>query len=136
MKLTKIQKRSVNSINKKQLKDSYRLLCCLDIKVLCCLGSLLLESIFIELESILLLENCLFQQDISRSRLISIWYMSIKTTTLVHNACPHVYHLLCTYLGVSLLHWLIVASLRINKIFINIDKVKIKPYLQQNHSTC
>ena len=37
---------------KKQLKDSYRLLCCLDFKVLCCLGLLLLESIFIELESI------------------------------------------------------------------------------------
>ena len=42
---------------KKQLKDSYRLLCCLDFKVLCCLGLLLLESLFIELESILLLEN-------------------------------------------------------------------------------
>ena len=42
---------------KKQLKDSYRLLCCLDFKVLWCLGLLLLESIFIELESILLLES-------------------------------------------------------------------------------
>ena len=30
---------------------------CLDFKVLCCLGLVLLESIFIELESILLLES-------------------------------------------------------------------------------
>ena len=65
----KYKKRSVNSINKKQLNDCYRLyralylqrqlviLCCLDFKVLFCLGLLLLESIFIELESILLLES-------------------------------------------------------------------------------
>ena len=31
--------------------------CCLDFKVLCCLGSVLLEIIFIELESILLHES-------------------------------------------------------------------------------
>ena len=42
---------------KKQFKDSYILLCCLEFKVLGCLGLLLLESIFTELESILLLEN-------------------------------------------------------------------------------
>ena len=65
----KYKKCSVNSINKKQLNDCYRLyralylqrqlviLCCLDFKVLFCLGLLLLESIFIELESILLLES-------------------------------------------------------------------------------
>ena len=43
--------------SKKKLKDSYRFLCCLDFKVFCCLGLLLLENIFIELESILLLES-------------------------------------------------------------------------------
>ena len=75
---------------------------------------------------------CLFQQYISRS--ISIWYILIKTNTLVHNAWPQVYPLLSTNMGVSLLHELIVASLRINKIYIKIDKVKIKPYLHQNHS--
>ena len=47
--------------------------CSLDFKVLCCLGLVLLESIFIELESISLLESCLFQQDIFRS--ISVRYI-------------------------------------------------------------
>ena len=37
-----------------------------------------------------------------------------KTNILVHNACPQVYPLLYTNLGVSPLHGLIVASLRIN----------------------
>ena len=36
--------------------------------------------------------------------------------------------------GVSLLHGLVVVSLRINKTCIKIDKVNIKPYLHQNHS--
>ena len=40
-----------------------------------------------------------------------------------------VYPLLSTNIGVSPLHGLIVASLRINQIYIKIDKVKIKPYL-------
>ena len=47
----------IASKKKKKLKDSCRFLCCLDFKVFCCLGLLLLESIFIELESILLLES-------------------------------------------------------------------------------
>ena len=34
-------------------------------------------------------------------------------------------------MGVSPLHGLIVASLRINQIYIKRDKVKIKPYLHQ-----
>ena len=37
-------------------------------------------------------------------------------------------------MGVSPLHGLIAASLRINKIYIKIDKVKINPYLHHNHS--
>ena len=40
-----------------------------------------------------------------------------------------VYPLLYTKVGVSPLHGLIVASLRIRQIYINIYKVKIKPYL-------
>ena len=141
MKLTKINtKRSVNSINKKQLKDSYRLyralysqrqlviLCCLDFKVLCCLGLLLLESIFSKCKL------CLFEQDISRSIFMSIWYMQIKTNTLLHNVCLQVYPLLHKNVGVSTLNGLIVASLKISQIYINIGKVKIKPYLHQNHS--
>ena len=36
--------------------------------------------------------------------------------------------------GVSLLQGLIVASLKIDKIYIKIDKVRIKLYLHQNHS--
>ena len=68
---------------------------------------------------------CSFQQDISRS--ISIRYMWIKTNTLVYNACPQVHPLLSTNVGVSLLHGLIVASLRINQIYIKIDKVQVKP---------
>ena len=36
--------------------------------------------------------------------------------------------------GLLLLHGLIVASLRINQINIKTDKVKLKPYLHQNHS--
>ena len=50
----KYKKVQLIASTKKQLKDSYRLLCCLDFvdKVLCCLGLMLLESIFIELESI------------------------------------------------------------------------------------
>ena len=45
-----------------------------------------------------------------------------------------VYPLLYTNMGVSPLHGLILASLRINQIYIKIGKVKIKPYLHQNHS--
>ena len=56
----------------------------------------------------------------------------MKTNTLVHNACPQVYPLLSTNVGVSLLNALIAASLRIHQIYIKIDKVKIKPYLHQN----
>ena len=41
-----------------------------------------------------------------------------KTNTFVHNACPQVYPLLSTSVGVSLLHGLIVASLRINQIYL------------------
>ena len=56
----------------------------------------------------------------------------IKTNTVVDNADPQGYPLLSTNVGVSPL--LIVASLRINQIYIKIDKVKIKPYLHQNNS--
>ena len=75
---------------------------------------------------------CLFQQDICHS--ISIRYMQIKTNTLVHNTFPQVYPLLSTDVEVSLLHGLIVASLRINQIYIKLDKVQVKPYLHQSHS--
>ena len=57
--------------------------------------------------------------------------MYVKTNTLVHSACPQVYPLLSTNVEVSILHRLIVASLRINQIYIKIDKVQIKPYLHQ-----
>ena len=55
--------------------------------------------------------------------------MQIKTNKVIHNAGSKVYPLLSTNMGVSPLHGLIVASLRINQIYIKIDKVKIKPYL-------
>ena len=84
---------------KNNLEDSCRLYMALylqpQLATLCCLGSLLLGNVFIELKSI---------------------------------------HLFSINVGVSLLHGLIVASIRINKIYIKIDKVKIKPYLHQNHS--
>ena len=56
----------------------------------------------------------------------------IKTNTVVHNAGPQGYPLLSTNVGISPL--LIEASLRINQIYIKIDKVEIKPYLHQNNS--
>ena len=56
----------------------------------------------------------------------------IKTNTVVHNDGPRGYPLSSTNVGV--LPLLIVASLRINQIYIKIDKVKIKPYLHQNNS--
>ena len=65
---------------------------------------------------------------------ISIRYTQLKTNTVVHNAGLHRYPLLSTKVGVLLLHVFIVASLRINKIYIKIGKVKIKPYLHQNSS--
>ena len=58
--------------------------------------------------------------------------MYLKTSTLVHKSCPQVYPLLFTNVGVSFLDGLIVASLRINQIYIKIDKVQVKPYLHQN----
>ena len=58
----------------------------------------------------------------------------IKNNTVVHNAGPQGYPLLSTTVGLSPLHGLIVASLRINQIYIKIDKVKIKLCLHQNHS--
>ena len=48
---------------------------------------------------------------------------------VIHNAGSQVYPLLSTNIGVPQLHGLIAASLRINQIYIKIDKVKIKPYL-------
>ena len=59
--------------------------------------------------------------------------MQIKSKTLVHKTCPQVYYLLQTNVGVSALRGLIVASLRINHIYIITDKVETKPYLHQNH---
>ena len=53
---------------------------------------------------------------------------SIKNK-VIHNAGSRVYPLLSENMVVSPLHGLIVASLRINQIYIKIDKVKIKPYL-------
>ena len=53
----------------------------------------------------------------------------MKTNKVIHNAGSQVYPLLSTIMGVSPLHGLIVASLRISQIYIKIDKVKIKPYL-------
>ena len=43
---------------------------------------------------------------------------------MVHDAGPQGYPLLSTNVGVSLLYGLIVASLRINQIYIKIDKLK------------
>ena len=60
---------------------------------------------------------------------ISIRYTQIKTNKVVHNAGFQVYPLLSSSIGVSPLHGLTVASLRITQIYITIDKVKIKPYL-------
>ena len=75
---------------------------------------------------------------------VSVRYMSLYIITIYvnknkhsrYNACPQEYPLLPTNVGVSLLHGLIVASLRKNQIYIKIDKVKIKPYLHENHSIC
>ena len=52
---------------KNKLKISEEQICCLDLKVLCCLD-LLLESIFFKCKL------CLLEQDISRSIFISIRY--------------------------------------------------------------
>ena len=53
----------------------------------------------------------------------------MKANKVIQVAGSQVYPLLSTNIGVSPLHGLIVASLRINQIYIKIDKVKIKPYL-------
>ena len=58
----------------------------------------------------------------------------MKANKVIHNAGSQVYPLLSTNMGVSPLHGLIVASLRINQIYIKRDKVKIKQYVQHNHS--
>ena len=42
----------------------------------------------------------------------------MKTNTIIHNAGPQGYPLLSTNVGVSPLHGLIVASLRIHQIYI------------------
>ena len=56
-----------------------------------------------------------------------------KTSKVIHNARSQFYPLLSTNMWVSPLHELIATmapcSLRINQIYIKIDKVKIKPYL-------
>ena len=98
--------------------------------ILCCLDERLqnLQGIFFKCKL------CLFEQDTSRSIFISIQYTLLRTNTVVHNAGPQGYLLLSTSVGVLPMHVLIVASLRINQIYIKIDKVKIKPYLHQNNS--
>ena len=78
--------------------------------------------------------SCLFEPDKSRSIFISTRYLQTRTSTLVHNTCPHFYLLLYTNVGVSHLHGLIAARLRTNQIYRKIDKVKIKLYLQKNYS--
>ena len=121
---------------KKQLKDGWRSDCtghctcndslsyfCLDLKVLCCLDLLLLESIFFKCKL------CLSEQGMSLSIFISIRYTSTKTNKVIHNACSQGYPLLSTNVGVSPLHGLNVASLWINQVYLKIDEVKIKPYL-------
>ena len=50
------------------------------------------------------------------------------------NANSKVYPLLSTNMRVSPLYGLIVASIRINQIYIKVDKVKIKSFLDHNHS--
>ena len=112
------------------LQQQLVILCCLDLKVFCCLDLLLLESIFFKGKL------CLFEQGISRSILyiIAIPYTYIKTNKVIHNAGSRVCPLLSANMGASSLHGLIVASLRINQIYVKIDKVKIKPYLHHNHS--
>ena len=53
----------------------------------------------------------------------------MKANKVIHNAGSQVYPLLSTNIGVSALHELTVASLRINQMYIKQYKVKIKPYL-------
>ena len=107
---------------------------------------LLLESIFSKCKL------CLFEQGISCSIFISILYIykyiyiyiniyiyiyiytSIRTNKVIHNPGSQVYHLSSTNMGVSPLHGVIAASLRITQIYIKIDKAKIKPYLHYSHS--
>ena len=98
--------------------------------MLCCLDLLLLESIFSKCKL------CLFEQGISCSIFISILYIytSIRTNKVIHNPGSQVYHLSSTNMGVSPLHGVIAASLRITQIYIKIDKAKIKPYLHYSHS--
>ena len=60
--------------------------CCLDFKVICCLGLVFLESIFLELESILLLERyvcycCL--------KVMSTRYLSLYINTIYVNKNQH-----------------------------------------------
>ena len=63
---------------------------------------------------------------------ISIWVN--KNQQGQSYAGSQVYPLLSTSMGVSPLHGLIAASLRISQIYMKIGKVKIKPYLHPNHS--
>ena len=84
----------------------------------CCFDLLLLESIFVKCKL------CFFDQDVSDSVFISIRYTKTKTNTVIHFAGPQGYPLLSANIGVSLLHLLIVASLRTNQIYIKIDKLK------------
>ena len=95
----KIYKLSVKSINKKQRNLKIRLkralylqrelviLCWLNLKVLCCLELLVLESIFFKCKL------RFFEQGRSRSIFKSIRYMEIKTNKVIHNAGSQVYPL-------------------------------------------
>ena len=72
----------------------------------------------------------------ARYKLLYIYINTIYVNKKQHSCSSHLSPSLSFSVhkcGVSLLHGLIVASLRINKTYIKIDKVKTKSYLHQNH---
>ena len=120
----------VNSINKNQIKDSWRA---------DCTGRLLATSTFHTLLLQLKIKsaNYFFQVQVmfvwARYKSVYIYIITKYVNKNHHSWSPRLSFIIHKR-GVSPFYGLLVASLRVNQFYIKIDKLKIKPYLQQVHS--
>ena len=130
---------SVININKKQLKDTWTADCTGHLLAKTTCHTLLLGLKITKSAKYIFQVQVIFVWARYKSRYIYInTIYIIKTSTVVHNAGRQSYLYYPQMWGyhpsMGALSPFIVASLRINQIYIKIDKVKIKPYLHQNHS--
>ena len=120
-------KLSINSINKKQFKDTWRV---------DCTGYLLAKTTYHTLLLGLKIKSAKYNFQV---QVMFVWARSksLNTVYVIENqyCCsqwwsPRLSFIIYKCGGITLLE-LVVASLRIYQIYVKINKVKIKPYIRQ-----